>query len=310
MLIECPLGSRLSACATCWEWCCKQVLGEDSINLEKRCLEGHWSQHQTLLGFEFNTDEMAIRLPEEKAEQARSLILSPELSPGNYAISIKTLQHLRGMCVRWMTCNLFWHCLCQPIDLLLAHASESGTMVCCGEVEIWMSMFNALTLARPLARSDSDWKLLFQCSLERLQVMHQRLSGTMENQNEVWTSGDATLTRIAGVSRKAKEYFHTSPEELLKDFHQRDGREYQIAEVELITSVGIVVLWGDIWNVEQIILLCADNQNTFSWLDNKIAKKGLALRIVATFHLWCVKNGIEVYPFYLGSLRNIRPDFI
>ena len=81
MLVERPVGSRLSACATCWEWCCKQVLGGDSINIEKKDLEGHWSQHQTLLGFEVNTDLMMSRLPEEKVEQARSLILSNELSP-------------------------------------------------------------------------------------------------------------------------------------------------------------------------------------------------------------------------------------
>ena len=80
--------------------------------------------------------------------------------------------------------------------------------------------------------------------------------------------------------------------------------------MELIAAVGIVVFWGDIWHGKQVILLGTDNRNTFSWLDNKTAKKGLALRITATFHVWCVKNGIEVYPFYLRSLHNIRPDFI
>ena len=243
-------------------------------------------------------------------EQARSLILSNELTPGNYGITLKTLQQVRGLCVHWLTCNLFWHCLCQPIDLLLAHESESGLMVCCGEVEVWLSFFNALTLARSLAQSDDNWKLLFQCSLERLQVMQQRLSGTMENHQAIWTSGDATLDQMAGINWKSKEYFRLSPEDLLSDFHQGDNRTYQIAEVELITSVGIVVFWGDIWQGNQVILLGTDNQNTFSWLDNKTAKKGLALRITATLHVWCIKNGIEVYPFYLRSLRNIRPDFI
>ena len=118
MQIECPLGSRLSACAACCEWCCKQALGEDSINTEKKSLEGHWSQHQTLLGFEVNTELMMIRLPEEKVEQSRSLILSNEINPGNYAIPLKTPQQLRGLCVHWLTCNLFWRCLFQPIDLL------------------------------------------------------------------------------------------------------------------------------------------------------------------------------------------------
>ena len=78
VLIECPLGIRFSACATCWEWRCKQILGEDSISVEKRDVEGRWSQQHTMLGFEINADNMAIRLPEEKVGKARSLILSAE----------------------------------------------------------------------------------------------------------------------------------------------------------------------------------------------------------------------------------------
>ena len=91
----------------------------------EKSIEGHWSQHQTLLGSEVNTELMMIRLTEEKFEQARSLILSNELAPGKYDIPLKRLQQLRGLCVHWLTCNLFWRCLCQPTDLLLAHESES-----------------------------------------------------------------------------------------------------------------------------------------------------------------------------------------
>ena len=72
---------------------------------------------------------MAINLPAEKVEQARSLVLSDELTPGNYGLSIKTLQQLRGLCAHWLTCNLFWYSLCQPIDLLLSHVRDSGMMV-------------------------------------------------------------------------------------------------------------------------------------------------------------------------------------
>ena len=126
----------------------------------------------------------------------------------------------------------------------------------------------------------------------------------------VWTSGDATMTRMAGINWKLKEYFQLEHEGLLKDPHQGENREYQISEIELITLVGVVVFWGDLWNGRRIILLASGNRNTFSWIDNRVAKKGLPLRLIATFHAWCVENGIEVYPFYLGSLRNSRPDFI
>ena len=117
------------------------------------------------------------------------------------------------------------------------------------------------------------------------------------------------MTRMDGINW-LKEYFQLGPEDLLKDPHHGENRECQIGEIELITSVGIVVFRGDLWNGRQITLSGSGNQNTFSRIDNRVAKKAHSLRIIATSHAWCVENGIEVYPFYLRSLRNARPDFI
>ena len=36
MLIECLVGKRLGACASCWEWSWGQILRDDSINSEKK----------------------------------------------------------------------------------------------------------------------------------------------------------------------------------------------------------------------------------------------------------------------------------
>ena len=60
--------------------------------------EGSWAGKATLIGFEVDTANMMVQLPDEKIQQARSLVLSVELAPGNYAVTIKTLQHLRGLC--------------------------------------------------------------------------------------------------------------------------------------------------------------------------------------------------------------------
>ena len=175
---------------------------------------------------------------------------------------------------------------------------------------MWMSSLNAMTLARSLAESDNDWPLLFRCRLGRLQVMHERLSGIVENPYAVWTSGDAALTKMDGVNWKCKEFFQLEPIGLMADFHAGQLRAYTIGEIELMTAVGITVFWGDIWTGKQIILLGADNQNTFSRIDSRTAKLGLALGIIATFHVRRIKNGIESYPYYLRSLRDIRPDFV
>ena len=102
---------------------------------------------------------------------------------------------------------------------------------------------------------------------------------------------------------------HLKPVDLLKDFHQGQLRVYTIGEIELMTAVGITGFWGDACSGQQIILFGTDNRNTFSRMDDRTANRGLALRIVATLHIWCIENGVEVYLFYIRSSRNIRPDF-
>ena len=118
------------------------------------------------------------------------------------------------------------------------------------------------------------------------------------------------MSQMAGINWRQGEYFQMAHGELLSDFHQGQLRVYTIAVAELMTAVAITVFRADIWPVKQIILLGTDNQNTFSWIDPRPAKRGLASRIIATFHVWRIKNGIEAYPFYLRSLHNVRPDFI
>ena len=65
--------------------------------------------------------------------------------------------------------QFFWRCLCQPIDIRLSNLSESGLRIWYVEVEIRLPLFDVLTLARALAQSDTEWELLFQRSLCRLQ---------------------------------------------------------------------------------------------------------------------------------------------
>ena len=88
----------------------------------------------------------------------------------------------------------------------------------------------------------------------------------------IWTSGDATMERMAGINWKLNEYCRLSPVGILLDFRQWETRKYQIIATELVNSVGIVVFRGDIWNGGQIVLLVSYNQNTSSWVDKRFAK--------------------------------------
>ena len=273
MLIECPTGQRLRDWAECWEWRRKRILGDDSINFEKQMIERQRTQKATLLGFEINTEDISVQLHEAKIQQARTLVLRTDLAPGNNGAAVATLQHLRGLRVRWLTCNLFRRCLFQPIDLLLSHTGESGSMICCGGSEIWMSFFNAPTMARSMAESATEWALLSKCALGGLQVTHARLSGTVENPYAVWTSGDAAIEKMAGINWETAGFSQLGPVGLMKDFHQGQLRAYTIGEIELTESVGVASFWGDLWNGRQIILLGAADQNTVSWAECRSANR-------------------------------------
>ena len=68
--------------------------------------------------------------------------------------------------------------------------------------------------------------------------MHERLSGAVGNPYAIWTGGDATIDRTAGINWRRKEFFQLQPVGLMKNFHQCQLRVYTIGEIELMTAAG------------------------------------------------------------------------
>ena len=76
-----------------------------------------------------------------------------------------------------------------------------------------------------------------------------------------------------------------------------------------------VVIWirdevtiGDV--TKRIVILGTDNRNVFSWIRKGKARVGRSRRMLAAFLLWCLRNDIEVIPFYMRTNRNLSADFI
>lgn len=173
-----------------------------------------------------------------------------------------------------------------------------------------MGFFNAITLTRSLGQCDVSWPKLFTFGIERIQITHGRLSDPGENEEATWTSGASTLSTLSGVNWQRRQYPKLTPRTLLRGFHDESGRVYSIGETELASAIWITALWGEVDNPKQAILPGAGNRNVFSRIDNRTAKTGISLRMVAALHVRWVKQGIEVYPFCIRRLRNARPDFI
>ena len=90
-------------------------------------------------------------------KQARVRILCCELDPPQYGVSVKTLQQLAALCVRWLTCNSAMFTVCRTIDLLHGHVGVSGVNISCEEVDIRMAFPNAMILTRAISQNDEDW---------------------------------------------------------------------------------------------------------------------------------------------------------
>ena len=164
--------------------------------------------------------------------------------------------------------------MCRPIDLPPIRISESVGHIRFGDVDIWMSFFNATPLMRPMAENDEDWGRLLKRDMGRMSTMGKRLSGIRETPNATWAIGDATVRRMDGVRWDLKEYFHPNPVDLLRGLHIDCDRYYQICGAELMTSAGIATFFGDTDTGRQVILHGTDNRNTFSRIGNRIAKRG------------------------------------
>ena len=135
------------------------------------------------------------------------------------------------------------------------------------------------------------------------------LSGTVENPYSIWTIGDATFDRMAGIDWANKEFLSSIRTRFLRMSimvkTRIQNRRNRTREISLDSRAP-----GDIWDGNQITILGSGNQNAFSRLDSRSAKRGLAIRMVATVRFRCIKNRIEVYHSCLRILHIAIPDFV
>ena len=102
MFAEPRLGTRRIENVGSWDRSRTGVLGVDSINMGQMGQEGIWSQEQIMMGFEINTEDYTIALPDAKIEGARLFVVSDTYIPGTMQMEIKEIQVLRGLRHHWL----------------------------------------------------------------------------------------------------------------------------------------------------------------------------------------------------------------
>ena len=108
LFIEIDLAKRGLQSTLKWEGVARGCLPNESINEEKNRVEGQWDHIRIFLGFQIDTSNLTIRLPEQK--RAGDTVLFDDLfaSFGSNCLRLNTLQQVRGNIEHFKSVNALW----------------------------------------------------------------------------------------------------------------------------------------------------------------------------------------------------------
>ena len=142
----------------------------------------------------------------------------------------------------------------------------------------------------------------------------KRFSDPSTCENVVCITGDSTLESVGCINWNRKSFANFSADAILREFNGPWTAPPIIADVEMISSLAGVVIWGALYGNDstsrQIIVVGADIRNVFSWLRKGKALIGRSRRIVVAYLLRRIGNNIEAIPFYIRTYHNLSADLI
>ena len=131
---------------------------------------------QIFIGFEINTLNLAIRLPEQKRAGASVLFDQLFESFGSNSPRLLTLQQIRGNVEHFKSTNALWNYFTAPIDALLGCGDECGLWVMSANPDFWVAFWDSMEAIRTIKSSETQWDALFCGSLERLLPPEKRFA--------------------------------------------------------------------------------------------------------------------------------------
>ena len=261
-----------------------------------------------------NTETCEIRVPDVKIQGKSEFIIAGEFGEGGKPLTIKSMRVLMGIATHWLNASLFWRVCLQPSDARLVHGDECGLMAKCADPELVNDFWSTMQLSRQVADDKEirpDW---FKGDLRRLVEVCKRFPDPSTCENVVCITGDATLESVGCISWNRKSFANVIAEKILREFNGPWAAPPIIADVEMISSLAGVVIWGALYGNDstsrQIIVVGADIRNVFSWLRKGKALIGRSRRIVVAYLLRRIGNNIEAIPFYIRTYHNLSADLI
>ena len=127
----------------------------------------------------------------------------------------------------------------------------------------------------------ADRRALFEGSLLDLLPDPVRLCGPAIRGRIYWFSGDAALTRVSCINWSKREFICAPNSNLLDPFMPRHHQRIIIADIELLSIIISIVVWG-IPGGGIVHIAVTDNMNDLSLMNRRRAKSGISLKLLET----------------------------
>eukprot|EP00971_Amphidinium_carterae_P224535 4454252-Amphidinium_carterae.1 len=313
VLVEPMVGNRASISASCYEENTKALLGEGAINQEKVVLEGAYSHEATVWGLTMNTHTGTIGLPEQRLLKGAHLLALPVYSTGNYEITLKDLQKLRGTAQSWTPVLPGLRLVLRAIDVFLKPTEPDAFVQPSSDWPVhdaWTQLWSAFDLLKLLVARPELWKERFVTSMTRLLTVSEQLGLPGAAKHARVISSDATPEIHGAVDWTARLVTRQSVEKFMECL-TRQGEEARIiiAVAELLGLVAMAATLGHTWRHELIIYI-GDNTNVVQWLKSRAPRNKLAQMLMKTLMCLEVKEKFVVHAYYVRTYHNSTADWL
>jgi hypothetical protein len=203
VLVEPHLGLRAPMSVALAEACTQQVLGKDSLNAAKDAEEGRLETLKLIWGIIYDSVSETRELPAVKLEKAFHLLHDPGFDYGNFVTPLRLWQELRGNQEFWLAVMPQLTPLLRATNKLLGPADSTGLAQAKGtvsqQVRTWQRAWNAVELQRSLVENQTEWATRFTHPMLNGLSLREALALPGNSRKVIWTSGDATLERVAAI---------------------------------------------------------------------------------------------------------------
>lgn len=325
VLVEPDIGLRPWLSVKAAELCTTAALGPHTINPEKDKVEGALEERKLIWGLTYDTRRGTRQLPPAKLEKASHLLHLVEFDHGNKKVPLKLVQELRGNQQFWLTILPTMTNFLQASNDLLGPADSDGMAVPRGgdrrQQLVWERFWEAIELQRLLVDNREVWESRFTHPMVEALTVPEVMA--IDKDAVIWTSGDATLERVAAIDWGGKTAFSvegTILEKMVREFMREAAEDkgkdpaeeeehsgFVIAISELLAVVTLVAMKATEW-AGKLVLYGGDNRNVISWLDRRQAKHPVATFLLQVLSAIEATHSIRTQGAFLRTYHNTTAD--